>query len=124
GRPLAVEHLDKLARPGPDRRRAGVREHHHTRLAVRTRDEARVVEPHVREADPAVEVLRRLHVGDADADVIHAAKRGHAAAGAWSNANSTRTARISASDCGSSTGRRGLRGSPPGWPSIFLIAFS
>ena len=128
---VAVEHLHELDAARPDGRGRGVRDHRDARLTWLTarqglaaRHGAAVVEEHVREADASVEVERDVHVADPDADVVDAAE-GHAAPAVSTRIDSSiRTARIAARLASSVTGRRGLRTSPPGWPSIFMIAFS
>src|SRR5262249_45484259 len=106
------------------RRRLRIREHRDARFSVGAGDAAGPVEEHLREPDLTVESERRVHVGNADADVVDAAKGGQPATGVCNRPNSTSTSWISSRLRGSSTGRRGRRGSPPGWPSSFMIAFS
>src|SRR5262249_36120397 len=122
-RPVAVQHLHELDPPGADRGGARVREHDDARPAVWARHVTGVVEQDLAEADLPVELRGRVQVADADPDVIHPPEA-HTVADSLSSPNSTSTAWISRRLCSSSTGNRGRRGSPPGCPSIFMIAFS
>src|SRR5262249_37196708 len=124
GRPVTVEHLHELDPAGTHRCGARVRQHDHAGAPARTRHLAAVVDDNVAEADLFVEARGRIRVGHADPDMVDSPEGAHTGACSCRSPNSTSTARISRRLCSSSTGSRGRRGSPPGWPSIFMIAFN